>query len=229
MAKSIIRALSISLLLSLGAMSARADDAPRNTVAVGYYLIFYSVHANNLSGPFTPLGLDVQNTQTPYLAYFRDLSTHFSLELAAGVPPLTKSVGRGPATLGSVPYNGQVISTVRWLAPSLLLRYKFFDETTPVRPYFGVGVNYVDFYDRNSTAAGNAAAGGPTRIELPSSFGIAGTAGLAFKLSQHFGATFSFSASRVTSHLSTITGDVVRTSFVSFNPKTLVLAGTYSF
>jgi hypothetical protein len=39
----------------------------------------------------------------------------------------------------------------------------------------------------------------------------------------------SFSASRVTSHLSAITGDVVRTTFVSFNPKTLVLAGTYSF
>jgi outer membrane protein W len=231
MAKAPLRTLYFSLLM-LGAASAWADEAPKaNTLAVGYYFIFYDVHARDLSGPFTPAGasLDVRNLQTPYFSYFRRVSSHFGVELVAGVPPLTKSEGKGPANLGSVPYNGVVISTARWFAPSLLFRYTLFDESHIVRPYIAVGLNYVNFYNRNSTPAGNAVAGGPTRIELPPSYGIAGNAGLNFALPDHVGLTISYSAARVTTHLSAITGDVVRTSFISFNPQTLVLAATYSF
>ena len=42
----------------------------------------------------------------------------FDLELAFGVPPETKTVGKGPATLGSVPYAGATIATSKWAAPS---------------------------------------------------------------------------------------------------------------
>ena len=38
---------------------------------------------------------------------------------------------RGPATLGSVPYNGQVISSARWISPTLLLEYNFLRDTRP--------------------------------------------------------------------------------------------------
>jgi outer membrane protein len=234
MAKSIVRLLCIALPM-LAISSAWAEEGtasiPKNTVAIGAYWITYNVYASPLSGPFTPggLGLDVQNTSTVYLAYFRRLSTHFAFELAGGVPPLTKSTGKGPATLGSVPYNGKVISTVRWLAPSALIKYVFFDDNTPIRPYIGVGVNYVDFYDRDSTVAGNLGAGGPTKIELSSSLGPAGTVGVTVALPHHWGALASYSLSRVHSDLHAITGDVVRSSSISFNPKAVVLALTYSF
>jgi hypothetical protein len=108
------------------------------------------------------LNLSVKNVQTPYFAYLRRLSSNFTVELAFGLPPLTKTYGKGPATLGSVPYNGVEISSARWLAPSLLMEYVFLDDSYKLRPYFGVGLNYVVLYDRNSTPAGNAAAGGPT-------------------------------------------------------------------
>src|SRR5580693_4391557 len=134
MAKYLVGYLSIALLgLGVGAPTVWADDqdstegpkfvnpivwyqsadAPKNGVGLGWYFIFYHVYASDLSGPFTPagLGLDVKDTNTLYAAYFRRLSEHFQLELAAGEPPLTKSTGKGPATLGSVPYNGQVITT----------------------------------------------------------------------------------------------------------------------
>jgi outer membrane protein len=231
MAKNLICSLSIALL-ALAASSARAEDGiPNNMVAVGSYWIFYNVHASDLAGPFVPAGagLDVKNVETPYLAYVRRLSTHFALELTAGIPPLTKSIAKGPAEVGSVPYNGQVISTVRWLAPSLLVKYMLFDDGAMLRPYIGAGVNYVDFYDRDSTPAGNAVAGGPTKLELPSSWGPAGTVGVLMALPHSFGLQVSFSASRVTSHLTAITGDIDRTSSISFNPKTLVVAGTYGF
>jgi outer membrane protein len=238
MAKSLARYLMTIALLGLGftAPAARADDpssdpVPKNTIGIGWYFIFYHVEASDLTGPFTPAGakLDVKDTNTLYAAYTRRLSEHFGLELAGGIPPLTKSTGKGPATLGSVPYNGQTITTARWIAPSALLKYSFLSETSFIRPYIGIGVNFVSFYDRDSTPAGNAAAGGPTRIELSNSLGAAGTVGLKFNLPHHWGAQLSYSESRVHSRLHAITDNVERTSSIDFNPGALVVAATYGF
>jgi outer membrane protein len=115
------------VLLGLAAPLAQADDASAldNQIRVGMYYIHYASNADDISGPYTPAGLNlrIDDLETLYLAYVRRLSTHFEAELAFGYPPLTKTVGRGPAELGSVPYNGQVISTARWLAPTLLFNY----------------------------------------------------------------------------------------------------------
>ena len=85
------------------------------------YFVHYESQATDISGPYTPAGLNVHvlNVETLYAAYVRTLSTHWVAELAFGYPPLTKTEGRGPTTLGSVAYNGKVISTARWVAPSL--------------------------------------------------------------------------------------------------------------
>src|SRR5581483_2878872 len=164
-----------------------------------------------------------------YFAYVRRVTERFRLELAFGVPPLTKTVGKGPAELGSVPYNGQVISTARWFAPTLLLNYYILDESYRLRPYVGVGVNYTRFYDRESTPAGDAASGGPTSIKLPSSVGPAGTVGLAYHVSGGFNLYASYSLSRVHSVLTADTAGVIRTSHIEFGPRALVVAAGYSF
>jgi outer membrane protein len=232
MNKFALRARSGALLtLTLTASLAWADPMPDNTLRLGEYWVFYHASANDISGPYVPadVNLSVKNVQTPYVAYLRTLSTHFTAELAFGVPPLTKTYGSGPATLGSVPYNGQYISSARWVAPTALIEYVFFDDSVRLRPYIGVGVNYTAFIDRNSTPAGNAASGGPTRIELPSSVGPAGTVGLTYRLPQHWSLMASYSASRVDSHLSAITAGTVRTTDISFGPQTFVFAVGYSF
>jgi outer membrane protein len=164
-----IKAVAATALFALTGSLAYADGVPDNTVRVGMYYIQYHASADDLAGPYVPTGLNlsVNDVETLYLAYVRRLSEHFDLELAAGYPPLTKTEGRGPAQIGSVPYNGQVLVTARWFAPTLLLNYKFFDDSHAWRPYIGIGVNYVNFYDRRSTAAGNAVGGGPTSIALP--------------------------------------------------------------
>jgi outer membrane protein len=173
--------------------------------------------------------LTVKNVQTPYLAYLRRLAPHFTAEVAFGIPPLTKTYGKGPATVGSVPYNGQYISSARWFAPTALIEYVFFDESCKLRPYIGVGINYVNFYDRNSTAAGNAAAGGPTSISLSPSIGPAATVGVNYQLTRNWSVMASYSASRVQAQLEAHTGGVVRTSNISFGPQTLVIAAGFSF
>jgi outer membrane protein len=227
-----IKAAAAGALLALSLSVAHADDSvPDNTVRVGLYYIHYHSSADDISGPYVPTGLNlsVEDVETLYLAYVRRLSEHFDLELAAGYPPLTKTDGRGPATLGSVPYNGQVISTARWFAPTLLLNYKFLDDSHAWRPYIGVGVNYANFYDRRSTAAGNAAGGGPTSISLPVSVGPAATVGMAYHLQGRWSLFASYSASVVKSKLTADTAGVIRTSDISFGPRALVVAAGYAF
>ncbi len=229
----VMKIILTGALASLGISVAHADggSVPDNTVRVGLYYIHYHSSADDLSGPYVPPGvnLGVEDVTTPYLAYVRRLSVHFDVELAAGLPPLTKTDGHGPALLGSVPYNGQVISTARWFAPTLLLNYKFFDDSAPLRPYIGIGVNYVYFYDREATAAGNAASGGPTSISLPSSWGPAGTVGLRYQLPQNWSFYASYSVSMVNSKLTANTAGVIRTSEIHFGPQALVFAVGYSF
>jgi len=121
----IARSLKIALgMLAVSvAVGAHAQEQVlSNSVRVGYYYVTYDTHADNIHGPFVPAGvnLKVQDVATPYFAYVRRLTSHFSVELAVGAPPLTKTEGKGPAKLGSVPYNGQVITTARWLAPTPL-------------------------------------------------------------------------------------------------------------
>ncbi|MGC2459827.1 MAG: OmpW family outer membrane protein [Steroidobacteraceae bacterium] len=230
MTKFALRALPVALL-TLTASLARADQIPNNTVRIGEYWVFYHVSADDISGPYVPpgLNLDVGNVQTPYFAYLRRLSTHFTAELAFGIPPLTKTYGKGPATVGSIPYNGQEISTARWFAPTALIEYVFFDESHKLRPYIGVGVNYTKLYDRDSTAAGNALSGGPTRLSLPVSVGVAGTAGVSYRLPHNWSVMASYSASQVRSRLTADTAGVLRTTEISFGPQTLVIAAGFSF
>jgi outer membrane protein len=231
MNKAISIAVTCSALLAAAAAHADSDSVPDNTVRVGVYYIHYHSSADDLSGPYVPSGVNlaVEDVQTLYLAYVRRLSVHFDVELAAGYPPLTKTDGRGPSQLGSVPYNGVEISTARWFAPTLLLNYKFFDDSSPLRPYIGIGVNYVNFYDRRSTAAGNAASGGPTSISLPSSWGPAGTAGLRYQLPGNWSFYASYSASMVNTKLTANTAGVIRTSEIHFGPQALVFSVGYSF
>jgi outer membrane protein len=214
------------------AVSASADDAvPNNDFRLGSYSVFYHASADDLRGPYVPSGLNfhTDNVETLYVGYIRRLSAHFAAELAIGYPPLTKTYGRGPAAVGSVPYGGQELSTARWLAPTGFVEYNFFAEDAVVRPFIGIGVNYTNFYDRRSTAAGDAASGGPTKIELPPSFGPAATVGLAYRIAPRWHAYASYSASKVNTRLNSITAGVDRTSHVEFNPQALVVSVGYAF
>jgi outer membrane protein len=215
---------------TLGVTSAFADEPP-NDVRLGLYSIFYHTSADPLMGPYVPagVGLKADNLETLYAGYVRHLPANFAIELALGYPPLQKTKGEGPATLGSVPYNGQVISTARWLAPTLLLEYNFLDANAPLRPFFGAGVNYTSFYDRDATAAGNAASGGPTRISLTSSIGPAVTGGLTYRISDRWHLHASYNWSQVKTNATLDTDGFIRTTRISFGPQALVVSAGFSF
>jgi len=235
MRKTIITAAAAAL--GLAAPLVQADDGSdlNNDVRLGLYYVHYAASADNITGPYSPpcppdcLNLRLEDLETPYFAYVRRLSTHFLVEVAGGWPPLTRTVGRGPATLGSVPYNGQVIATARWIAPTALFEYQFFDDTAALRPYFGVGVNYTDFYSRQSTAAGDAVTGGPTSVALPSSWGPAATIGVAYRIAPRWHAYASYNYAYVHSRLTADTAGFIHTTDINFNPRALVISIGYAF
>ncbi len=229
--------LRVALAVTAAAMgysaTAAAEDEPSNTVRLGMYAIFYHVNSTPIQGPFLPSGVnlnvDLKDTQTLYLAYIRRLNSFLDVEIAFGVPPKTTTVGKGPATVGSVPYNGQEIATAKWLAPSALIEYKFLPEGSKFRPYIGVGINYTSFYDRKVTNAGQQVIGGPTRLSLTSSVGPVGTIGLKYAPSKHWHAAISYSITQVDSDLKANTLGQIHTSRVHFGPQALVIAAGYSF
>lgn len=229
-----VRAMACSAALTGAVAPALAADGnaePTNSLRVGLYSVGYKVSATDLSGPFTPSGIniDVERVNTVYLAYVRRLNASLDLELAAGIPPTTHTIGKGPAYLGSVPFNGQEVVTAKWFSPSLLLEYKFLEEGSALRPFVGLGVNYTHFYDRKSTAAGDAANGGPTTIKMSDSWGPVGTLGVVYHLTREIVATASYSRAQVNSTYESNTAGVVRRSEVHFNPRIVVLAVGYSF
>jgi outer membrane protein len=228
--KALISAAAIAALL--GTVPAFADDEVySNSLRAGSYSVFYHTHADDITGPFVPAGVNLksQDLETLYVGYVRRLSPAFALELALGYPPLNKVEGKGPATVGSVPYNGQVVSTARWLSPAALLEYNFLSEDSKFRPYIGVGVNYTNFYDRKSTAQGNAGLGGPTKLSLTASVGPAATAGVAYAITPRWHVYSSYSIARVNTHVTADTEGVIRTTTIKFGPQTLVISGGYSF
>jgi outer membrane protein len=226
----LIAAVSLAALFS--STAARADDPVlNNSFRLGSYSVFYHTKADDLAGPFVPAGVNfkAKNLETLYVGYVRRLSSAFDVELALGYPPLSKVEGKGLATVGSVPYNGQIVSSARWISPTLLLEWKFLGESSKFQPYFGVGVNYTAFYDRVSTAQGNAGLGGPSKLSLTSSVGPAATLGAAYHISSHWLVNASYSISRVNTDARLDTAGVIRTTTFHFGPQALVVSGGYQF
>ena len=226
-----LRALQMAALLSVAGFTTAIADEPANDIRLGLYSVFYHSSADDITGPYVPAGVNLtaENLQTLYVGVVHHFPDNFALELALGYPPLSKVKGSGPATLGSTPYDGQVISSARWISPTLLVEYNFLPVTAMLRPYIGVGVNYTTFYDRDSTAAGNAASGGPTRISLTSSVGPAVTGGVTYRVSDHWAMHESYGWSQVRTRFTGDTDGYVRSTHISFGPQALIISGGYSF
>ena len=226
-----LRLLSAAVVLAGGFDCARAEEPLANEVRAGLYFVHDAVKANDLSGPFTPAGINIRvgNVTTPYFAYLRHLDDNWSVELAGGIPPTVKTYGKGPATVGSVPFNGQEVATAKWFSPSVLLDYRFGNASNALRPYVGIGVNYTRFYKLDSTPAGDAANGGPTRVRLSNSFGPAGTVGASYKITREINVIAAFSLARVNSSYRSDTAGVIRTTEIHFNPRAFIVAAGYSF
>jgi len=218
----------------LAACTAAPCMAQQNTIKLGVSSVQPHSRTSDFSGPFTPGGisLEVRDQTTPFLAYIRELNDQWDVELAMGIPPthdiaLKVNNPALPATAQAL--SGQVGATIRQVAPTVFLNYKFLEKTSLLRPYVGVGINYTRFDKTHSTAAGNALNGGPTSISLKDSVGLALQAGVAYRLSNAWSVSASLATARVTSEITTNTLGIERHADISFRPRVFTVAMAYSF
>ena len=230
------KGISLFTTVILASLAGAAHAENDNELRLGAYLIHYNAQAQDATGSGIAaipsgdhLNLSVDNVQTLYFAYVRHLSSHFDLELAAGIPPKTNTIGKGSPTFGSVPFAGQTIATTRWFSPTMLVNYKFLDESSAFRPYLGLGINYTHFYNNASTAAGDAVGGGPTLVSLSDSVGASGTIGISYRVQKDWTLYGSYSQTHIRSSAVLTSSGASRSTTVDFQPGAVVLSAGYSF
>ncbi len=222
-------ALGFSAMMQAQAQEQTPRQGHDNTLRVGVAHLDIRSKSDNLStnGPAfltpQPAGLTIGDATTLLLAYTRRLDPNYDLDVVLGFPPRHDVYGRG--TLA--PFG--VVATVRQASPTVFINYNFGEEESKFRPFVGVGVNYTHFFDRDSTAAGSLASGGPTRIKLSDSWGLAAQAGARYKIDDRWAVYGSVATAKVKSDLTATTGSIERKTTIDFRPVVVTLTLGYSF
>jgi outer membrane protein len=221
--------IALCAVLGMGSMAAYAQDGVlNNSIAIGYADLTIHSDSGNLTsnGPAfltPPAGLRIDSAQTLMIDYVRRIDERWDAEVALGLPP--KHDVRGTGALA--PYG--VLAKVKQAGPTFFLNYKFGSDSDKLRPYVGVGLNYTRFYDGESTAANNLAAGGPTQIRLKDSFGYALQTGLNYHLDQRWHVHAGIVVADVETDLTATTGSIARKTHIDFRPIVYTVGVGYSF
>jgi outer membrane protein len=216
-------------VLGMASMAAHADgSAYKNTFSVGVADLTIHSDSPNLTsnGPAfltPPSGLKIDSATTVLLDYVRRIDEKWDAEVALGVPPAHDVRGSG----GLAPYG--VLAKVKQAGPTVFLNYKLGTDQDKLRPFLGVGLNYTRFFDGRSTDANNLAAGGPTKIRLSDSFGVALQAGVNYHLNERWLVHGSIVVADVQSNLTATTGSIERKTHIDFRPIVYTVGVGYSF
>ena len=223
-------------LIAASALLAAASASAQYTVQLGYANVDPGASASATTGPFLPANttsLNVKPQQTVFFSVAREIDDHWDVQLALGYPP-THDVTLRVITPGNLPpsvaaKDGQLIGTVRQIAPTLFANYKFGEASNKFRLFVGVGVNYTMFDQANSTALFNQLSGGTTNNKLSDSWGLAAQLGAVYKLDGPWSVSGTWSTADVKSTLTNNTYGVERKTDIKFNPSVFILAVGYSF
>ena len=233
MKKSICLRLAFT---TLALVFSSASFAQTTTVKVGWVQIDPQSSASSIYGPFTPtdaLSLGVSKQSTLFFSVAREIDANLEVELALGIPPThdnTLVVKDASAVTPSVAaLNGQVAATVRQIAPTLFLNYRFDDIGAGIRPFVGAGINYTVFDNASSTAVNDRINGGPTTIKLSSSSGLAFQVGATAQISGPWSANVVWSTAQVKTKMTSNTMGIERKADVTMNPSVITLSVGYSF
>ena len=223
-------------LLAIGA-GANAQSWTEGKPVSAWTFKFGAVHvdpkstASDLQGPVpfpapggVPAGasLHVDPKATLYFSIQRDITENWSVEFAGGTPPthnVRAVIGNNPMLDPVRAIDGQVIARVRQVAPTFFVNHTWGQAGDEFRPFMGLGMNYTKFDKADSTAYGNAMSGGPTKLSLKDSKGVAFQVGLNYRLNDRFGLGVSYTTARVKTELDATTAGYVRKSNIVFHPQ----------
>jgi outer membrane protein len=219
----------LGLPLAAHAQQSQTAGDYANTVRLG--VAQFNVHTD--SSPITsngpafltpqPAGLSVGDATTLLLVYTRKLNEHWDFDAEIGWPPSHDSTGTG--TLA--PFG--VVAKVKEANPTAFVTYNFGTAQDTWRPFVGLGINFTHFFDAESTASGDLANGGPTKLSLSNSWGWAAKAGVAYKVNERWSVIGSVGTVKVKTDLTATTGSIVRTTTLDIRPTVFTLGVAYRF
>jgi outer membrane protein len=229
MKKFALQAALLMLPLAASAQQSQAPEVYNNKVRVG--VVYFDVHTD--TSPFSsngpafltpqPAGLSVGNATTLLLIYTRSLNDHWDVDAEIGWPPSHDTTGTGTlAPFGKV-------AKVKQANPTAFITYNFGERNDKWRPYVGLGVNFTHFYDAESTASGDLANGGPTKLSLSNSWGWAAKAGLSYRVNDRWSIIGSVGTVKVKTDLTATTGSIVRKTTLDMQPIVYTLTVGYNF
>lgn len=159
-----------ALVLSCVSGGALAHEAGEFFIRAGTATVRPTEGSENVLGS---LGSFTVNNNTQLGMTFTWMATdNIGIELLAATP-FRHKVGTGP--------TGD-IATVHHLPPTLMAQWYFFDSSSKVRPYIGVGINYTTFFDEDFNDTGKAA--GLSDLSLSDSWGAAGQVGIDYLINR---------------------------------------------
>jgi outer membrane protein len=227
--------LSLSLIAA-GTLLACSSAMAQYTIQLGGAYVDPNSSAGTATGPLTPLGaisLNVKPQSTVFFAITREINDQWDVQLAMGVPPthdVAFKVTKASALPNSVAaQDGVIISKVTQVAPTLFANYKFGEASSVFRPFVGLGVNYTMFDPAETTPANDAINGGPTKIKLADSWGLAWQAGATYKFDKKWSLSGTYTSADVNTVVTTNTLGIERKVNIKFAPNVFVLAVGYSF
>lgn len=213
-------------VLGLGSMSVQAQQ---NMVRVG----IVDIQTHSVAPPVTsdgpafltpqPAYVTIGNATTALFAYTRSIDEHWDVDVALGVPPKYNVYGAGTFA----PFG--VIATVKEAGPTVFAVYNFGHPKDKIRPYVGLGVNYTKFFDATATKSGELAAGGPSKVTVSDSTGLAAKLGATYNVSDRWAVIASAGYVDVRSTMTVTTGSIHRSGEVKFNPVSYSLTLGYRF
>jgi len=211
-----LRQFTAAALAACATLAAVPAQAQQSVVSIGVSHIDINSKTTGLRGIGVPPGadLEVQDATTLFLSYEYRFAPNWGVELAAGIPPKhdTKAAG-------SIEFLGKV-SSVKQMAPTFFVNYRFGDEGAQWRPFIGLGVNYTRFYDAKSEYG--------QKIELSDSVGPAAQLGVSYAITPEISLCGAIATAKVKSDL-VATGTTVQQTTIDFRPVVYTLAVSYKF
>lgn len=133
------------------ALSAHADESPRNQLSAGWLHVQTNEKSDELNttsngttttSPGTSSSLN--NSDTLGLTYTRFINDSWSAQFVGGIPPEFELSGKGHTPFGNLESFDKLASVRQW-SPTLLGIYTFGNPSQALRPYVGIGVSYTKF------------------------------------------------------------------------------------
>lgn len=200
----------IGIFILLTSSATHAVEKGDWLIRVGPALVEPNDRSDDVDGiPNSGVRVDNRLTLGYQIAYM--FTDNIGLELLGITPSNHKLSGEG--SISSVGGLGDVDV----FPPTLSLQYHF-NNSTPFKPYIGIGINYTTFSEEETSEGLDAALGGPTDLDIDDSIGLSAQIGVDYFVSESVFLNTSLWYVDIDADAELTTGNVTRDVDIDIDP-----------